>query len=1042
MLLLLAILILQTGLDKDSETEKLKKEAEQLNEQVIQLYKAGKYDEAIPLIQRAIEIRTTILGPEHPDTAYSINDLAELYSAKGNYEQAEKLHKQALIIREKTLGLHHELTILSMMNLAKLFSMKGNYEQAEQYATQALRNCEEFLESIKNKPTHIKNIRNVKATALNELAVINYHRGFYSKSKAEALFQLAFQTALEIRQQHTPALSHQPNTTQTVRIDPAQLTAQLSNNLIAVCIARSDYTKAALYAAEAVKLYEQTFGKEHPQTGLLLNNVAMIFFNKGDYSKAEENYLAALEIYSKTFGMDNINTALVTKNLAALYIDRGDYIKAENFIQQTLNIYEKTLSKTHQDYILLLNNLAMLFHAQKQFDKANTLLSEALQLCRQSLGSEHPLTATVLNNLAYAIVHKADPDTAEPYATEAFEIRKRVLGDNHSETAIALNTLAAIYFKQGKYNKAEDTFKKALHIQEELVEADHPRTIRILNSLSTVYRAMGQLDQALAYKELADMHRENNLSIILKTGSERQKFEYLQLSSEELDQTISLNIVSLPNDLKATQLALTSILRRKGRALDAMIDAYSAIRSRGSKQDLEILNKLTDARAKYVTLTMNAQNKQQAKAMLQQIESLEEEISRRSIEVKLQTAPVTLTAVQQAIPQGTTLIEYIAYTQIDDKAQNRVRKYAAYCLDNTHSPKVIDLADRELIDAAVEQFRLALHDRKKDARPAAKQLYKLIFAPVQTLLGKHRRLLISPDAALNLVPFEALVDDHSKYLVQSYDISYLTSGRDLLRFTSRIQSESAPVIIADPEFGIGSGPRIGSEEFEPLQRLTGTAKEAGFLTQLLDTHKLLKGEAATKCALAEIRRPSLLHIATHGFFLYKQQTAQQSGSRLAVRKTQVKDPVNESNPLLLSGLFLAGANKSSDGVMTALEIAGLDLWGTALVVLSACDSGLGKIQEGEGVYGLRRALVLAGAQAQIISLWMVSDEGTSELMKLYYRNLFAGKDKLSSLRKARLALLRTKRYNHPYYWASFIYSGDIYSGNLTNFSKDTISSRF
>jgi CHAT domain-containing protein len=217
-----------------------------------------------------------------------------------------------------------------------------------------------------------------------------------------------------------------------------------------------------------------------------------------------------------------------------------------------------------------------------------------------------------------------------------------------------------------------------------------------------------------------------------------------------------------------------------------------------------------------------------------------------------------------------------------------------------------------------------------------------------------------------------------------------------------------------------------------FQALPGTRREALIIKALLPEASLLLREEATEAALKRARAPSILHIATHGFFLEDQQAPTPDTRGLSTLR--ISDPrlmkwaAKIENPLLRSGLALAGVNQrrrdDDDGLLTALEAASLDLWGTKLVVLSACDTGIGKVKNGEGVYGLRRALVLAGSQTQVISLWPVSDRETRGLMAGYYRRLQKGEGRGEALRQIQLEMLKDMKLRHPYYWASFIQAGE------------------
>jgi CHAT domain-containing protein len=343
-----------------------------------------------------------------------------------------------------------------------------------------------------------------------------------------------------------------------------------------------------------------------------------------------------------------------------------------------------------------------------------------------------------------------------------------------------------------------------------------------------------------------------------------------------------------------------------------------------------------------------------------------------------------------------------------------------------------ELGDAKVIDQAITTLRKYLLNGRssinKEVKPAARSLDRLVMQPVRRLLGKNKRLLISPDGPLNLVPFDALVDERGRYLVKNFEISYLTSGRDLLRLQNGIESRTSPIIMADPDFGDGPGPKFGDDTFNKLSRLNATVDEANQIKSQLREATVLMQAQATKAVLISVNRPSILHLATHGYFLSNEPSNLTEEQRIAVR-TKIDQGqsigVKLENPLLRSGLFFANANtKGEEGTLTALEVASLDLWGTRLVVLSACDTGVGEVKSGDGVYGLRRALVLAGSESQLMSLWPVSDQGTRDLMVGYYQSLKMNQGRSSGLRRVRLSLLAKSKRAHPYYWASFIQSGE------------------
>ena len=395
--------------------------------------------------------------------------------------------------------------------------------------------------------------------------------------------------------------------------------------------------------------------------------------------------------------------------------------------------------------------------------------------------------------------------------------------------------------------------------------------------------------------------------------------------------------------------------------------------------------------------------------------------------------------------------QYRPYNQKEAKQEKQVGKprYVAYVLPSQGESQWVELGDVEAINRKINAFRQALRDKQRqDVKRLPRAVDREVMQPVRKLLGMTRRVFLSPDGALNLIPFAALVDEQNRYLVQRYSFRYLTSGRDLLKLKEKIQSKRATMLLADPDFGEAS--KVGDTATASIadesalsgfyfSRLAQTELEVKELKKLFPQAEVLTGARATEAVLKQASGPMILHIATHGFFLDDmvklEEVPRGEQTRLMVRRRKGRSGNSESeqaeliNPLMRSGLGLAGANirnggEGNDGILTALEATGLDLWGTKLVVLSACDTGVGEVKNGDGVYGLRRALVLAGSESQMMSLWPVSDTGTRELMIDYYKQLKAGQGRSEALRQAQLKMLANPKRRHPFYWASFIQSGE------------------
>jgi CHAT domain-containing protein len=570
------------------------------------------------------------------------------------------------------------------------------------------------------------------------------------------------------------------------------------------------------------------------------------------------------------------------------------------------------------------------------------------------------------------------------------------------------------------------------------------------------------------FQSRANTASERNLARNLVIGSERTKLAYLATLSAQTNRTISLHLRSAPNDPAAGALAATLILQRKGRALDATSQNLNALRSRFNTEDRTLLDRLTKTRSQIARLALRGpqsmtieQHQARIKALEDQAEEDESDISRRSDEFRAQFLPVTLEDVQAAIPADAALVEFATYRPFNAKATKGEEygqpHYVAYILRHNGEIQWKELGEAKTIDDSIAALRNALRNPNcSDVKRLARAVDERVFQPARPLLGEQARLLISPDGQLNLIPFAALVDEQGRYLFERYSINYLASGRDLLRLQVTRESKDGPMVVAAPDFGIRSqaeASRLGKQEKDASEAeakeesarsvirefyftpLPYAAQEGEALRALLPCATLLTKGQATKAALGQVRSPELLHIATHSFFLEDQQLTL-AGERGAQALTD--DPeralqqleqrgIRIESPLLRSGLALAGANEHKEddnGILTPLEVTGLNLWGTKLVTLSACDTGVGEVKNGDGVYGLRRALVLAGAETQVMSLWAVSDKATRELMVSYYRKLKEGEGRGEALRRVQLEMLKNVNRRHPYYWASFIQSGE------------------
>ena len=1039
----------------------------------------GAYDKVEPLVRRSLAIREKALGPDHPDTANSLNNLALLYDTMGAYDKAEPLYGRSLAIREKALGIDHPLTALSLNNLALLYHKMGAYEKAEPLYQRSVTINEKTLgpEHPDTVPT-LNNLASLYRTvgtydkaeplfrrslairekalgpdhpdtaqSLNNLALLYYTVGAYDK--AEPLFRRAlaiFEKALGPEHPET-ALS--------------------LNNLAELYSKMGAYVKAEPLFMRALAIREKALGPEHPDTAQLLNNLASLYYTMGAYDKAESLLRRSLAIREKTLGPDHPDTALSLNNLAELYFKMGAYEKADPLHRRSLAIREKVMGSEHPDTAQSLNNLASLYYTMGAYDKAEPLFMRSLAIREKALGPAHPDTALSLNNLALLYSSMGAYDKVEPLFRRSLAINEKVMGPEHPDTALSLNNLAELYLTMGAYDKVEPLLRRALEINEKALGADHLTTATSLSNLASLYATQGRSGESLVLMERAQVSDLRQIEQILGFAPEAQQTKFLAVREFGLHAYLSLIRQCFLDNPKAIRTALDVWFTRKGILLEAQKRIQNVLAAGGNPQAQEIFAKLIIVRQELARLVLGGPGREGPEAYHIRIadltgrkEILEGQLSRfsQTFAQQRKTRIATTSDVASALPKGAVLIELARIRDYDFKTGKwGASRYLAFVLSPGKGSEVslVDLGEADNIDQKAASFKKSMGNSKTLPDVLAKQsndLYKLIFAPLTLALGESKQIFLSPDGSLNLIPFEVLQDDKGHYLIDNHTFQYVSAGRDIAGYGMIKEKGQKTLLMGDPDFDLAAKqtteekerPLTRSRQMQGLtfSRLPGTKEEVEAVATLLgraasDTYT---GKAATESVLMQRKSPRILHLATHGFFLSDQDWSsmvdeKSRGITITPRETPSgKKPARIENPFLRSGLALAGANRSladegvTDGILTAEKILGLNLRGTDMVVLSACETGAGDVKNGEGVYGLRRAFTQAGAKSLVMSLWEVPDVETKELMVSFYQNLQSGKmNRAAALRNAALKqrqIVKT-RYgrDNPYYWGAFVFLG-------------------
>ncbi len=819
-----------------------------------------------------------------------------------------------------------------------------------------------------------------------------------------------------------------------------------------LALARTNFVRGEMKAAEdqmleTIAILEKTRYAGGLRTATVLSSLGLLYRTITDFRRAELTFRRAIEILDRLAGEDNAEGVNVRNNLGLMYNAAGDYTNAEKELEKSLSIAERLHGSENRDVAIALNNLGLVTWRKGDHVKAEATWKRALAIFEKVNGPESDGVANVLGNLG--IIYKeyyGDFRKAEEAQKRSLAIIQKLSGESSVHAGTATASLALIYRSLGDISQAESYALRADTIYERSVGPTHQNVVLNLTVLAQLAAMKGELARSLAYQKRVDSIDTAAIQTNLVIGSERQKIAFFS-RLRNTDRTVSFLVNLAPDNAEARDLVLKQILQRKGRVLDALSQNLTEFRKRGSEQDAALLTKLNDLTSEISKVSSQGRLKRSqaefeasVSTLLAERDKVESEISRRTAGTYVPTKPIELAEVRNAIPTGSALIEFAVYRPFHWKYDGAKEpygepRYIAFVVQRQGDIGWTDLGDARSIDDAIGKLRSALRDpARSDAAELSRIVEQKITAPLRKLAAGSSHLIISPDGELNLLPFEALVDEERRYLAERFSFTYVSSGRDLLRLNAATSARRDIVIVSNPAFGFPAGSSSPSPGQQARQNrlitrslsdtffapLAGTARESAAIKELFPEAKLLTGEEATETSLKQVRSPEILHIATHGFFLNSNAPPMQNADS--------KSDALSENPLLRSGLAFAGANirkgEKDDGILTGLEASGLDLWGTKLVVLSACDTGLGEIRNGEGVYGLRRSFALAGAESLVMSLWPISDSVTRELMTAYYRNLKQGMGRGEALRQVRLEMIKQTDRKHPFYWASFIQSGE------------------
>ncbi|MBI4027313.1 MAG: tetratricopeptide repeat protein [Verrucomicrobia bacterium] len=941
--------------------------------------------------ERVLKIAETSRGAEHPETAAALNNLGMLHKRLGHYARAEPLFQRALGIREKALGAEHADTATSLNNLAALYDSMGEYAKAEPLCQRALAIREKVLE-----PEHAD-----IGQSLNNLALLYKRKGDHLK--AEPLYQ----RALKIWEK-TLGPEH-PDTATSL------------NNLAELYRLTGEYAKAEPLYQRALKIWEKTLGPEHPDTAAILNNLAELYRTTGDYARAEPMFERALKILEKAFGPDHPDTAAALNNLASLYRQMGDPIRAEPLFKHSLEICEKKYGPDHAHTITSVGNLAELYRDMSNYAKAEPLLQRVVRSREKTRGPDHPHTAVSLTNLGSLYRQMGDYARAEPIFQRVVNICERNRGLNHPHTLMSMGNLAELYCDMEEYAKAEPILQKVLENAEKSFAPDDPLITASLNSLALAYLHLGKEAEALTFANRAQQTETKALAKNLSFATEQQRLSY------QAAQNPYFLLARMGN---ASRLAM-AVLRNKGVMLESLLENRRIAAASKDPRYQAVIGELRSARQRLIQWQSDAppdsedkergRRDSQREVLAKQVEQLEIAVGRQvpGIGRARRALGVTPEEVQACLSRQAMLIEFVKYWHNLGKNKWEER-YGAVLIGGSGKPGWISIGNADAIDRDVKLYRTTVRGKPHEAAMTAvlQALYRKIWMPLEkSVPADVKTIVISPDGSLNLVSFATLLDDSSQFFGQKFVVRYVSSGRDLLRDPKPVQ-EGTIDIYADPNFGgkeksnadkaatsqTGNRPSPDRQDARQLRlsQPTGAAEELTILKKNAGAWgcpvNAFVRDAATEVRLAQTRSPLVLHLATDSFFLPETEFNDPGPALRGFELESGKGrPKIMQSPFRRCGLAMTDAQAALDaaggteipsnpenGILTAEEISDLNLNGTWLVAISACESAAVEGKAGGDIQALRCAFVHAGTQHLLMPLWRPKEEDRSRFLGDFY----------------------------------------------------------
>lgn len=995
----------------------------------------GDFTKALENAERALAAGATAWRSDDPEWADALDVKAKALVSLEKFEEGRTILAQSLAVRNEHRTASPVAVARSLRIAGFLEWNAGNYDKAATLLDRALTTWESAA------PNHPD-----KSWSLADRGYVFFLTGNVAAAEQRWSESLLLATK-RLRPDH-PAIAHYLRN------------LGLAQNIL------GRIPDARRSRERALEIGENSLASCAPELFWLINDNAVSRQTDGDYRDALTLYRRELAMARSCATDESSNTATAIYNMASLAYETGDWTEAERLARQAARVWANRLGPMHPYVARALDQISEALAKRGDFDGAVRLLNRALTVRRKAFGKRHPQIGWNLNEIAEVQMKAGNLAAASKTITEAIEIyRDPSLAGEPDELARALIFRGRVEMQRASFDMARKDFAEALAARRQKYGNQHPLVAEAQASAAAADFALRSEPVPLAPALAAEQVGREHLRFTVRYLPERPAVAYAAARPRGLD--LALSIAAVDPTQGASQILDAAI-----RSRSVILDEFAVRAQMASSNDQELASPtatVVAARQRFATLMFRSLQGESVPAPLldearEEKEDAERELAERSVATReeAQRAQTGLEEVRGAMPAGSALVSFLRYdrTSFVNRPSGRTMtttpSYIALVMradgDDVH---VIPLGTAASLDRLADIFRAEAGGRaiaaavgpreaERAYRAAGSALRIRVWDPLAESLKGATRVFIVPDGALNLVSFAALPTGNRYLLETGPTIHYLSTERDLVRGTAAqgrgllalggpaFDGRGTASTIAAQRSGCGA---IGSLRFEDLP---GSRAEVLDIARIWGTGNdvlTLSGRAATKAALTrDMVGRRVIHLATHGFFLGSDcgTTVPRTRGVGGIVTAATTTPID--NPLLLSGLALAGVNtlsgaRQSNGILNAEEIAGLNLQGTEWAVLSACDTGLGQIAAGEGVFGLRRAFQIAGVHTIIMSLWSVEDQSTRDWMKaLYTARLSKQLDTPDSVRAASLQVLEQRRKRnlstHPFYWAAFVAAGD------------------